>query len=268
MHTTRIISALIPLPVLIGFIVVGGPWFTAFVALAGLIAMWEYLRMVGGDGAAASERGLAALALLSVPVMLLSALLGSAPALMAASALFLVGFGAVTIACYPSKATVFNAVPHYFLGVCYISVPLGLIVLIRGMADGIAWIFFILCIVFANDVAAYFAGTRWGRRKLWPAVSPGKTLEGSAGGLTACFLVGCVFWALFLNRFPLAGCLLCIIGIGIAGPLGDLFESVIKRTHGVKDSGSIMPGHGGLLDRIDALLFAVPVAYAFRVFLQ
>lgn len=266
MHTTRIISALIPLPPLILLIVAGGAWLSALVIAAGLIAMWEYLRMVMPAGEPGENRWLAAAAMASLPVMAAGAQIAGAPGLAGALGAVLVGVGTLTVALYPRDNRVFTAVPGILLGVCYIALPLGMIVAMRGMSDGAAWIFFILCIVFANDVAAYFAGTHLGRRKLWPAVSPGKTLEGSTGGLVAALAVGIVFRALFLDRMPLDGTLLCILGIGIAGPMGDLFESVLKRTHGVKDAGRIMPGHGGLLDRIDALLFAAPVAFVFRAF--
>ncbi len=264
MLLTRVISALIALPVLIAFVVTGGQWFTAFVAVAGLIATWELLSMMDPKEASAADRALAALTLVSVPLMLWGAMLGNAPAMLSVSSLVLLGFGGLTVYFYPHRDAIFSSVPRYFLAVGYIAVPLGMIIAIRHMPDGIAWVFFLLIIVFANDVAAYFVGTRWGRHKLWPAVSPGKTLEGSAGGLAASLLLGLVYWGVFLQRFPLGECLLCVMAIGIAGPVGDLFESVIKRTCGVKDSGGIMPGHGGLLDRIDALLFAAPVAFVFR----
>ena len=265
---TRIISALIALPVLIAFVITGGQWFTAFVAVAGLIATWELLSMIGPTEASAADRGLAALALINVPLMLWGAMLGSALAMLAVSSLVLLGFGLLTVYLYPQHDEIFSSVPKYFLSVGYIAVPLGMIIIIRNMPDGIAWVFFLLVIVFANDVAAYFVGTRWGRRKLWPAVSPGKTIEGSAGGLAACLILGGVYWGIFLQQFPLGETLLCVMAIGIAGPLGDLFESVIKRTCGVKDSGRIMPGHGGLMDRVDAVMITGPYVYLVSIFIH
>ena len=112
----------------------------------------------------------------------------------------------------------------------------------------------------ASDTFAYFIGSRWGRRKLCPEISPGKTVEGALGGLGGTLLVvgwlGSAFAGLQLEQALLLGCL-----IGVAAPVGDLVESRLKRYAGVKDSGAILPGHGGMLDRIDSLLFVVPVVY-------
>ena len=96
-----------------------------------------------------------------------------------------------------------------------------------------------------------------------PAVSPGKTIEGSIGGLAVNLVLGGIAKYLFLSGLPWGLSLLFFLAVGIAGQVGDLFESELKRSSGIKDSGGILPGHGGILDRIDALLFASPVAYIF-----
>ena len=120
--------------------------------------------------------------------------------------------------------------------------------------------------VWVGDSAAFFAGHAWGRRKLFPEVSPGKTVAGGVAGLIGSTVAGAVVAVLTLSSLPGAGVSLstgALVGavIGVAAPLGDVAESVLKREAGVKDSGRILPGHGGLLDRIDSLLFAFPVAY-------
>jgi phosphatidate cytidylyltransferase len=102
---------------------------------------------------------------------------------------------------------------------------------------------------------------------LSPAVSPGKTIEGSIGGLAGNLVVGAIGKYFFLSAMPWGLCLLFFIVVGVAGQVGDLFESELKRSSGIKDSGGILPGHGGVLDRIDALLFASPVAYVFIRFI-
>jgi phosphatidate cytidylyltransferase len=98
-------------------------------------------------------------------------------------------------------------------------------------------------------------------------VSPKKTIEGAVGGLGANLIFGWMFKMLFFNDLPVLVCIVVALGAGIAGQAGDLFESEFKRSAGVKDSGTILPGHGGILDRIDALLFAAPVAYLLKVLL-
>jgi len=266
MHIKRIISGLIPLPVLVFAIVEGGVWFVLLVAAAALLALWEYVRVVTPADASTGYRPIMLTVAIAAPVVVWSAHAGGAGLMMVAVGLSVVAVGASAVLFFPRFRTVFAAVPPGVFGLLYIPASLGFLVAIRAADNGVYWIFFIICMVFINDIGAFYCGTRFGKHKLWPAVSPGKTIEGSLGGLTACVLLGVIFRTVFLSHLPIGETLLFILCIGVAGPLGDLFESVLKRTQGVKDSGSIMPGHGGLLDRIDALLFAAPVAYVFRFY--
>jgi phosphatidate cytidylyltransferase len=121
--------------------------------------------------------------------------------------------------------------------------------------------------VFIGDTGAYYLGSYFGQHKLCPAVSPNKTIEGSLGGLAASLGSGALIKHFFLPLLPWGLSLLFFLSISIAGQVGDLFESQIKRVAHIKDSGAILPGHGGVLDRIDALLFAAPVAYIFKEYL-
>jgi phosphatidate cytidylyltransferase len=130
-----------------------------------------------------------------------------------------------------------------------------------GMAPGVAWIYCICAITWIQDTAAYFVGRRFGRNKMAPVLSPKKTWEGAAGGLLGSILAGVVCVPLLgLPITLLAGGLLGLVG-GIVGPLGDLSESLIKRQVGLKDAGNLIPGHGGILDRADSLLFTAPLLY-------
>ena len=129
------------------------------------------------------------------------------------------------------------------------------------------WTFWLLLLVIAGDTGAFYTGSFLGRHKLCPSVSPGKTIEGAVGGISAALAAGLVFKFFFLPDLPWISCILFLICIGIIAPVGDLFESMLKREGGLKDSGAWMPGHGGILDRIDALLFAALPAYCFKVYL-
>jgi phosphatidate cytidylyltransferase len=143
------------------------------------------------------------------------------------------------------------------LGLVYCSVLLGFLVLIPRNG-----IFVLLGIIWAGDSAAYYTGRALGRRRLAPRISPNKTVEGAIGGLVASVVIGVVLgrWLMDASLGSLvAGSLLC----AIAGQIGDLVESALKRSAGVKDSSAILPGHGGILDRLDSLLFAAPVFYVF-----
>jgi phosphatidate cytidylyltransferase len=122
-----------------------------------------------------------------------------------------------------------------------------------------AWILVLLLVVWAYDTAAYFAGRRYGARPFMHHISPGKTVEGVAGGLVAAVIVGTVLVVAFGRPF-LAGAVLGLV-VGAAAQAGDLAESMLKRAAGAKESGRLIPGHGGILDRIDSFLFAAPVAF-------
>jgi phosphatidate cytidylyltransferase len=151
----------------------------------------------------------------------------------------------------------------------YIPFLLSHVLLIFQVPSGRRWIFFLFFVIFAGDTGAYYAGHRWGRHKLWPAVSPGKTVEGAVGGLLSSLLTALLVGKLLLSLDE-SGSFLLSLGLVIAlvGQLGDLMESMIKRVSQVKDASSILPGHGGLLDRLDSLIFAFPLTYYGVVFLS
>jgi phosphatidate cytidylyltransferase len=145
-------------------------------------------------------------------------------------------------------------------GAFYLGLPLGAVIAVRGLAGREAMLL-LLVVVVASDTAQYYTGRLFGRRKLALVLSPGKTLEGALGGIVfgaaALAVVGAWWWPQASTAFRLVtGGALAVLGI-----CGDLFESMLKRAAGVKDSATLLPGHGGVLDRIDALLFAAPVYF-------
>ncbi|MGA9447603.1 MAG: phosphatidate cytidylyltransferase [Candidatus Sulfotelmatobacter sp.] len=164
----------------------------------------------------------------------------------------------------------------------YIALPMGMLVQLRQQWAGAFWILYLLLVVWAGDIFAYFVGRGLGRHLMAPRISPKKTWEGAAASLAASLVVGILLFnhALQISSFLLRvgliqrrdglfglekpemwPIILLTIALNIAAQLGDLVESLIKRGAGVKDSGTILPGHGGMLDRIDALLFAAPVLW-------
>ncbi|MFH1123686.1 MAG: phosphatidate cytidylyltransferase [Pseudomonadota bacterium] len=149
------------------------------------------------------------------------------------------------------------------LGLLYISLPLSLLVFVDKRPSGNIWIFFLLAVIFLSDTGAFYAGRTLGRHKLHPSVSPGKTWEGAVGGLVGSLVAAFIFSRFFsIARFDLPIMILAA-SLSVIGQIGDLAESMLKRHYGLKDSGKVLPGHGGLLDRIDGLLFAAPVLYLF-----
>jgi len=145
------------------------------------------------------------------------------------------------------------------LGVVYIFGSLRSGVELRAISP--YWLFFALSLNWAGDIAALYVGRLLGRHKLAPSVSPAKSWEGSIGSTVASVIYGAIYFPRLLPAAPLAAALGLTVIANIAGQLGDLCESAIKRGAGVKDSGTLLPGHGGWLDRLDSSLFALPVVY-------
>lgn len=147
------------------------------------------------------------------------------------------------------------------MGVLYVGLSLGYLLLTRAQPDGTMLIFFVVLVTWAGDTGAYIAGKSLGRHALAPIVSPKKTYEGLAGGIVLACLAAVVARAWFLPRFSLVDCLALGLLLTIAGLIGDLAESAMKRHAGFKYSGALIPGHGGMLDRLDSLLFTGPAFY-------
>ncbi len=266
MYLKRWITGLIALPFLVFFIYRGEIWFFLLVAVAAELGLWEYFRIVLKQG----EKAFYAMPLLGFLATgwLLWAAFKGTPDLMAAVLAFnMMAGGLLTVLQFGTLPETLKILAKQTLGITYVSLFVSFLVLIRNDSDGMGWIFFLLFIVFAGDTSALYVGSFFGRHKLSPSVSPGKTVEGSLGGLAANLIFGALAKMLFLPGLTWPQTLLCSLLIGAAGQAGDLFESMLKRASKVKDSGALLPGHGGILDRIDALLFAAPVAYFLKVFM-
>ena len=146
------------------------------------------------------------------------------------------------------------------VGFFYLALLPTMVARLLVLDHGFIWFLALLGFVFAGDTCAYLVGSQFGKHPFFPGLSPKKTLEGSAGGLMGSALAACVFH-LFLPQYSLAGLVFLSLVVGFAGQMGDFFESLLKRVANQKDSGSLMPGHGGVLDRIDGVLFAGPLMY-------
>jgi len=153
-------------------------------------------------------------------------------------------------------------------GVLYVGFMLSTVVSTRALPAGEWFVLFIAIITWAADTGAYYAGTLWGKHLLAPSVSPKKTIEGVGGGLALAVGAALLACAWFVPQLSLFDALILGLLLTVAGLLGDLWESAIKRRVGVKDSGSILPGHGGMLDRLDSLLFTAPTFYYYVTYVR
>lgn len=160
-----------------------------------------------------------------------------------------------------------SSVAKVVFGLFYIPFLTSHFILLRKLDNGIYWIFLVLVIAIVGDTLALYVGKSMGRRKLIPLVSPGKTVEGTLGLIVGATLASCVFGYLLLPDIALWHFLILGFSGGIIGQLGDLCESAIKRNYGKKDASSLLPGHGGLLDRLDSLMFLAPYVYYYKIFI-
>ena len=257
-------AVLVPL-VLVAIYLDPTPWgVTALAVVVAMLAYDEYLRMAfpaSADDSAWVPRaigGAFAAAFVITPVLWsLSVVLP--PLLLAA----VPTFGAVVLF---RRAHLDRAGHHFAImlaGLVYVPLMVALLALFKAQGHP-HWLVVVLCIAFFSDTVAYFFGRAWGRHRLYPAVSPKKTIEGAVGGVLGGMLAAGGVGSLWLTpEVPLGLSLALGAFASVAGQTGDLVESMIKRTHGVKDSGNVLPGHGGMLDRIDALVFVTPVVFAF-----
>ena len=154
-----------------------------------------------------------------------------------------------------------------FFGLLYVPFLLAHLGLLRNLEHGREWVFLALVIAMAGDSAAYFVGSAIGKTKLYPAMSPNKSVEGAIGGIAGSVVGAFIFKMLFMPQIDNLVILLMAVVLSVLGQVGDLFESMLKRSFKVKDSGTIIPGHGGILDRLDSLLFVFPATYYFVFFI-
>lgn len=267
MHLKRWITGLIALPILVLLVYLGGVAFTSLVSVAAVFSLWEYYRIAFSDRRASARSGIIALWGYFLSLGLVWAAHFSGPRIVVGLiALNVILVGLLAVLRYKNDPAVLEVAARQIQGIVYIPLLLSFLIVIRSGPAGMIWIFFLLAVVFGGDTSALYVGTYFGKHKLYPAVSPGKTIEGSIGGLCANLVVGAIIKHYFMPQLPWHFTIVFLMAVGVAGQVGDLFESALKRSCRIKDSGGILPGHGGFLDRIDALLFAAPVAYFFQLF--
>jgi phosphatidate cytidylyltransferase len=264
----RVITALCGIPLLIAVIWFGEPWFTILVAIWGVLAVFEFYRLV----AASKVPPLTYFGLIWTLLFILSHHFDyeiiTPPLLTSAVVLPL-----IWLLLRPQKEAAFTSWAWTIVGILYVGWLLSYLVALRNIDPanlevGRNWVFFALFTNFGSDTAAFFVGRTWGKHHLAPSISSGKTWEGAIAGIFGAIIVSLFFilptpLSLHLNwgQAIFLGFL-----VSIFGQLGDLVESLFKRNMGVKESGKLIPGHGGLLDRMDSVVFAGVVVYYYVLF--
>ena len=259
----RILTALVGIPLLIGAIWAGLPWLTVLVAVAALLGLMEFYRMAPG------VRAPYALALGALWTVLFIVSGHFSDRWYDYSPHLLLGIGVIValpwLLLERNNDIAVRARVYAILGPIYVGFLLAHVLMLRGLEDGADssrdWLLFGVLVTFATDTGAFFTGRAVGRRQMAPSISPNKTWEGAIGGFTWAVVVAVALWALLQLSVPLWQGAVVGACIGVVAQIGDLAESRFKRDTGVKDTGGILPGHGGILDRLDSIVFSIPVVY-------
>ena len=250
---------MIAVPAVVGIVYYGSPLlFLIFVAAVVLAAVYEYFTIINFTGIKGFP----------IPGMVLSVLLLLSFyfdgrfflewGVVAGVSLFATWFIRET-----NVKIAINQIAYTLFGVLYVAGFGGYYLLIRSFEHGERLILFLFLIVWLGDIAAYYWGKNFGKNPLALTISPKKTVEGAVAGIIGSLMAGVVAQVWFLDQLAMVHCLLVAVICGIIGQFGDLAESLLKRQVGVKDSSNLIPGHGGVLDRIDSLLFAGPAFYCY-----
>ena len=275
MLKTRVITALVLLAVLLPALFATSPWpFAGLTMLMIGAAGWEWARLNGAVGVGALAFGAAVATLCAAILLRLQLQPPPAWCWWLASAVWVLG-GAYALRLGPTGWPKISPPLRRYLGVLVLLAAW--LAMVQAKAIGINFLLSIFCLVWMADIAAYFGGKAFGKRKLAPAISPGKSWEGVWSGMAGvlllafvwCFVIDPQFavdspslYQVLLRQHPLPIGVLALLLLSCMSVVGDLFESLIKRAAGAKDSSQLLPGHGGVLDRIDALLPVFPLAMA------
>ena len=267
-HLKRWLTAIVLVPLVLWVLIRGNTLLVAaLVSVVAIFAVREYLRIICPSETGPAAQAIKVISYTISMILVMGACLGSWQLMFLIQALNLMALSIFVLFRFASSPKVFEMISKQVLGIVYIPMSLALLVFIRELDGGILWIIWLLIVAFANDTGAFYTGTYLGKTKLAPTISPKKTIEGSLGGIATSVVAGFIFCLIFFSDLNLAlWAIPCALIMAVAGQIGDLFESAMKRASNIKDSGRILPGHGGMLDRIDGLLLAIPVLYVFLVF--
>jgi phosphatidate cytidylyltransferase len=265
----RVITAAVGVPLIILAVWFGDPWIAIFIAGAALAGTYEFYRMASFD----RREPLLYLGLLWTLALVLSTHYRSSGLLpFVITAAILVSL--ICLLFRPSRHNGLHQWAWTIVGALYVGWMLSYWLNLRGLEDGRNWVYLAMLTTFANDTSAYFIGRARGRHKLAPAISPAKTREGAIGGLVGA-VTGAVVIAMVLKLisaelgapFAFRYWQIIVLGflVGLFAQIGDLVESLLKRQMGVKESGNLLPGHGGVLDRFDSLIFVGAVVYYYVI---
>ena len=250
----RVISALIGAPLLLVITWLGGIYLAVTILLLALLALREFLN-IGKQAKLVSDT---ALTVFFCALWLILFLIGYTQWLLPLGIIWFIIVFARYAFYYPDIS--YAQASYTFLSLVYPVALFTYLYFLRELPHGFLWCIYVFITVWITDTGAFLAGNTFGKRKLAPRVSPNKSIEGAIGGLLSALLAG-FFFSMWTQLGSIPVILILSLITSIVAQTGDLFESALKRSAGVKDSGNLIPGHGGVLDRFDSFLFAIPLVY-------
>jgi phosphatidate cytidylyltransferase len=256
----RVLSSIVAIPILLFFVISGGIIFKLGVIGVSAIALYEYI------GVYKHSKNKVISSVLIFGFLLYYSIIFIEKTSLVLPIIYLIAILSMSIPIFNRSYTVISSALT-IIGFIYIINFFSLLILIRDYPSGNLFIWLVFIIAFVSDTFAYYSGRFFGKNKLCPEVSPKKTVEGSIGGILGS-VIGVVLWWFFSKSIDFSWYQLIFLGVfgGIVSQIGDLSASLIKRFIGVKDYGNIMPGHGGILDRFDSILFTTPIVYYYIIF--
>ncbi|MCL2326037.1 MAG: phosphatidate cytidylyltransferase [Proteobacteria bacterium] len=271
----RVASAAVLLPLVLALVIFGtATMWAIFMGLVAFAAAIEFMRITIHEESRLTRWASAVIAM--IPAVIAYLFIGQNAPIVVKSPMLVLGasvaaclWGAYLFNCFrPREIARASHVIQSTLGAAvYVGFTfLALALFKRDLINGNAWIFTLMAMTWCSDTAAYFVGRALGKRRLAPILSPKKSVAGAVGGFCAAILVALIARHLAFPDIGLIPVIIMAIVANFLSQMGDLAESLLKRSHGIKDSGNIIPGHGGILDRVDALIFAAPWVYGFAVF--
>ncbi len=261
----RIITAIIAAAVFLPIVIIGGIPFTILVYLMGAIAIFELLRMKHIN--IASIPGIISIILLWIILIpnkyndLFTILKFTKIEIVLLIVLFILTYTVIS-----KNSFNFDDAGLVILAALYIGFGFYYMIEIRTL--GLAYIFYAFVVIWTTDSGAYFVGRKLGKSKLWPEISPNKTIEGFVGGIVTAIVFAFIFNMITDLFDSFLSLIIVTLFVSVFGQIGDLVESALKRHYNVKDSGSLLPGHGGILDRFDSMIFILPILYFLRLIIQ
>lgn len=265
MHLKRIIAALVLTPLFLLLIIKGSyVHYSMLVVVLASLGLWEYFNLIGDR----VDRRLRNIGILWGVLLAGGLFVGSSQVIIAMLTFGFISVCLIRLSKAGDLGTVFQEIGYTFLGPLYVGLLLGHLTLLRATVEGREYTLLLFFTIWMGDIAAFYTGLSIGKHKLYPEISPNKTIEGAIGGIIGCFIIVTAAKVFYMNQLSVVDVAVLSIGIAVMGQLGDLCESMFKRAAGVKDSGNIIPGHGGILDRFDSVLFAAPFLYYYLVFIK